>query len=98
MKFKPIFDRVVIKPEVESVLGCGIVLPETSLEKPQTGVVVAVGDGESLDNNKTDMKVSVGDRVLFSKYAGVEIKLNEENYIVLRQLDILGVYYDREED
>ena len=99
MKFKPLFDRVVIKPEIEeNVVRCGIVLPETSQEKPQTGIVVAVGDGENIDNDKNQMKVKNGDKVLFSKYAGVEIKLDGENYIVMRQLDILGVFDDREEN
>lgn len=99
MNFKPLFDRVVIKPEVdEKVAGCGIVLPETSQEKPQIGRIVAIGDGESMDNDKNQMKVSVGDKVLFSKYAGVELKLANENYIVMRQLDIIGVFDDREEN
>ena len=64
MNFKPLFDRVVIKPEVEKhVANCGIVLPETSQEKPQVGTVIAVGDGESMDNDKNQMKVNIGDRV-----------------------------------
>ena len=99
MNFKPLFDRVVIKPEKdEKIASCGIVLPETSQEKPQIGIVVAVGDGENIDNDKSNMKVEVGDRVVFSKYAGVEIKLDDENYIVMRQLDIIGVFDDREEN
>ena len=99
MKFKPLFDRVVIKPEVdEKIANCGIVLPETSQEKPQIGTVVAIGDGESMDNDKNQMKVSIGDRVVFSKYAGVELKIDNENYIVMRQLDIIGVFDDREEN
>lgn len=99
MNFRPLFDRVVIKPEVnESVANCGIVLPETSQEKPQTGVIVAIGDGENMDNDKTNMKVAVGDRVLFSKFAGVNLKIENENYIVMRQLDILGVFDDRKEN
>jgi len=99
MNFKPLFDRVVIKPEIDKkIVSCGIVLPETSQEKPQIGVVVAVGDGESMDNDKTKMKLKVGERVLFSKYAGVELKLEDENYIVMRQLDVIGVFYDRKEN
>ena len=99
MKFKPLFDRVLIKPEIEeNVAQCGIVLPETSQEKPQTGIVVAVGDGENIDNDKNQMKVKNGDKIIFSKYAGVEIKLDGENYIVMRQLDILGVFDDRKEN
>ena len=99
MHFKPLFDRVVIKPEIdEHIANCGIVLPETSQEKPQIGTIIAIGDGESMDNDKNQMKVKVGDRVIFSKYAGVEIKLEGENYIVMRQLDIIGVFDDRKED
>ena len=99
MYLKPLYDRVVIKPEFEEKLsGCGIVLPETSQEKPQMGTVVAVGDGENIDNDKCEMKVKIGDRVVFSKYAGVELKLDDENYIVMRQLDIIGVFDDREEN
>ena len=99
MYFKPLFDRVVIKPEKEEKFAsCGIVLPETSQEKPQIGFVVAIGDGENMDNDKNHMKVKVGDRVVFSKYAGVELKLDGENYVVMRQLDVIGVFDDREED
>lgn len=92
MKLKPLFDRVVILPEiVDKVSECGIVLPETSQDRPQVGKVVAVGDGENIDNDKSGMKVCVGDRVLFTKYAGVEINLDEKKYIVMRQVDIIGV-------
>ena len=99
MHFKPLFDRVVIKPEIEEKLSsCGIVLPETSQEKPQIGTIVAVGDGENMDNDKNKMKVKVGDRVVFSKYAGVELKLDGENYVVMRQLDVIGVFDDRKEN
>ena len=99
MHFKPLFDRVVIKPEKEEMLSsCGIVLPETSQEKPQIGTIVAIGDGENMDNDKNKMKVKVGDRVVFSKYAGVELKLDDENYIVMRQLDVIGVFDDRKEN
>lgn len=93
MKFKPIFDRVLIKPqENQTMSSSGIILPQTSQERPQIGVLVAVGDGENLDAVKTEMRVREGERVLFSKYAGVEIKLDDELYIVLRQVDILGVF------
>lgn len=95
MKFKPLFDRVVVEPNQKTnITNSGIVLPETSQERPQTGVVVAVGDGENLDNQKVEMKVKIGDRILFNKYAGNELKLDEKNYVVLRQIDIIGVYND----
>lgn len=95
MKIKPLYDRVVIEPNKdENITKFGIVLPETSQERPQTGVVVAVGDGESVDNDKKGMKVSVGDKVLFNKYAGVELKLDGTTYIIMRQIDIIGVIND----
>lgn len=99
MKFRPLFDRVVIKPvENKTTANSGIILPETSQERPQIGVIVAVGDGENMDNDKTTMKVQIGDRVIFNKYAGVNLKLEEENYLVVRQLDIIGVFDDRKEN
>ena len=95
MNFKPLFDRVVVEPnQKENITNAGIVLPETSQERPQTGVVVAVGDGENLDNQKVEIKVKIGDKILFNKYSGNELKLNDKNYIVLRQIDIIGVYND----
>ena len=92
MNLKPLYDRVVIEPNREENIVHGIVLPETSQERPQTGVIIAVGDGESVDTDKTDMKVKVGDRVLFDKYAGVELKLDGKVYVVMRQIDIIGVF------
>lgn len=95
MNIKPLFDRVIIKPDTESnITKSGIVLPQTSQERPQTGVVVAVGDGENLDGQKTEMRVSVGDKVVFNKYIGVEIKIDDISHIVLRQIDIIGVIND----
>ena len=95
MNFKPLFDRVVIEPfENESVSKSGIVLPNTSQERPEIGKVVAVGDGENFDGVKTEIKVKIGDKILFEKYAGIEIKIDEKKYIVLRQIDIVGVFND----
>ncbi len=95
MNFKPLFDRVVVDVEMqENVSKAGIVLPQTSQERPQIGVVVAIGDGENFDCNKTDMRVKIGDKILFEKYAGTELKLNEKTYLVLRQIDIIGVFND----
>lgn len=95
MKVKPLFDRVIICPETETnVTKTGIVLPETSQERPQTGKVVAVGDGENLDGQITNMRVKVGDCVIFNKYIGTEIKIDEVDYVVLRQIDIIGVIDD----
>ncbi len=95
MKFKPLFDRVVIDPCVEdSMSKSGIMLPQTSQERPQIGIVVAVGDGENFDCNKTEMRVKVGDKILFEKYAGNELKIEGKTFMVLRQIDIIGVFND----
>ena len=95
MNFKPLYDRVLIDPETEeNVSKSGIVLPQTSQERPQFGVVVCVGDGENFDGVETKIKVKVGDKIMFEKYAGNELKLNEKTYIVLRQIDIIGVFND----
>lgn len=95
MKFIPLFDRVVIQPELEeSVSKSGIVLPQTSQERPQIGRVVAVGDGENFDCNKTEMRVKIGDKIFFEKYAGTELKMEGKTYIVMRQIDIIGVFND----
>ena len=97
MNFKPLFDRVVVDPEIdENKTKAGIVLPQTSQQRPQIGVVVAVGDGENFDCTKTEMRVKIGDKILFEKYAGTELKLEEKTYIVLRQIDIIGVFNDWE--
>lgn len=96
MNLKPLFDRVVIEPIREENIVHGIVLPETSQERPQVGIVVAVGDGENIDSDKVGMKVSVGDKVLYNRYAGAEVKLEGKTYIVMRQIDVVGVFDDRE--
>ena len=95
MNFIPLFDRVVVLPNFdENISKSGIVLPETSQERPQTGEVVAIGTGENFDGNKTEMKVKIGDKILFQKYSGNELKIEGKIYIVLRQIDIIGVFND----
>lgn len=97
MNFKPIFDRVVINPNYEeNKTKSGLILPETSQERPQIGKVVAVGEGENFDYVKCEMKVKIGDIVLFNKYAGTELKIDKKTYLVLRQIDIIGVMNERE--
>lgn len=99
MKIKPLFDRVVISPNVEqNSTKSGLVLPETSQERPQIGKVVAVGDGENMDNMECKMKVKIGDVVVFNKYAGTELKLEGKTYIIMRQIDIIGVLNEREDN
>src|SRR5690606_7810844 len=93
MKLVPLGDRVVVKAvEQEERTKGGIVLPDTAKEKPQEGEVLAVGTGRLLDSGeRVPLEVQVGDRVVFSKYGGTEIKLEGEEYIILRESDILAV-------
>ena len=92
MKLVPLGDRVVLKQLVaEETTKSGIVLPGQSKEKPQQAVVIAVGPGGTVDGKEVKMEVKVGDQVIYSKYAGTEVKLDEEEYIVVKQNDILAI-------
>ena len=92
MKLVPLGDRVVLKQLVaEETTKSGIVLPGQSKEKPQQAEVVAVGPGGVIDGKEIKMEVKVGDQVVYSKYAGSEIKLEDEEYIIVKQNDILAV-------
>ena len=90
---KPLGDRVIVKArEKDEMTKSGIVLPDTASEKPQEGSVLAVGPGRVLDNGKrVEMDVKPGDKVLFAKYAGTEVKLDGEDYLVIRETDLLAV-------
>ncbi len=90
---RPVGDRVVVKPAArEEVTKSGIVIPDTAKEKPQEGVVIAVGNGRLLDNgDRSPIDVQKGDRVLFAKYGGTEFKLDGEEYLVLKENDILAI-------
>ena len=90
---KPLGDRVVVKPKrKDEMTSSGIVLPETSSEKPQEGTVLSPGPGRVLDSGKrVEMDVKVGDSVLFAKYAGTELKLDGDDYLVIRESDLLAV-------
>ena len=92
-KIHPVGDRVVVKPAAkEEVTRSGIVIPDTAKEKPQEGFVVAVGSGKLLDNgNRVPLEIKEGDRVLYAKYGGTEFKLDGEEYLVLRESDVLAV-------
>ncbi len=92
-KIRPVGDRVVVKPAAkEEVTKSGIVIPDTAKEKPQEGTVVAVGSGRLLDNgDRAVIDVREGDRVLFAKYGGTEFKLDGEEYLVLKENDILAI-------
>lgn len=92
MTIKPLADRVVIKAvEVEETTKSGIILAASAQEKPQIAEVVAVGPGGMVDGKETEMYVKVGDKVITSKYSGTEVKLDKEEYTIVRQGDILAV-------
>jgi chaperonin GroES len=93
MKIRPLQDRVIVKriAEEEKTKG-GIIIPDTAKEKPQEAKIVAVGKGKTNDDGKTiPLQVKVGDRILFSKYSGSEIKIDGEEHLIMREEDILGV-------
>lgn len=91
--FKPLHDRVVVeRVEAEEKTASGIVLPGSASEKPDMGVVIAVGDGKILDTGaKIAMNVKKGDKVIFGKYSGQTVKLESKEYLVMREDDILGI-------
>jgi chaperonin GroES len=93
MNVKPLGDRVLVQPvEAEEVKKGGIIIPDTAKEKPQEGKIVAVGAGKRDDNGKLiPMDVKKGDRVLYSKYGGTEIKIEGKEYLIMREDDILGI-------
>lgn len=92
MKIRPLFDRVVIKScEVEETTKSGLILTGNAKEKPQMAEVIAVGPGGVVDGKDVTMSANVGDKVIYSKYAGNEVKLDGEEYIIVRQSDILAV-------
>jgi chaperonin GroES len=92
-KIRPVGDRVVVKPAAkEEVTKSGIVIPDTAKEKPQEGTVIAVGNGRLLDNgDRAPIDIREGDRVLFAKYGGTEFKLDGEEYLVLKENDVLAI-------
>ena len=92
MKLVPLGDRVVLKQSVaEETTKSGIVLPGQNKEKPQQAEVVAVGPGGTIDGKEVKMEVKVGDNVIYSKYAGTDVKIEEEEFIIVKQSDILAV-------
>ena len=94
MKIRPLHDRVLVKriDLGDKTSAGGIIIPDTVKEKPQEGEVVAVGPGKMLEDGKVQpMNVKAGDKILFGKYAGTEVKLDDEDYLIMREDDILGV-------
>ncbi|MCL2122439.1 MAG: co-chaperone GroES [Clostridiales bacterium] len=93
LKIKPLGDKLVVKPvSAEQKLASGIFIPDTAAEKPQQGEVLAVGSGRILENGtRVPMEVQVGDKVLYSKYSGTEIKIDEEDLLILNERDIHAI-------
>jgi len=93
MNIRPLYDRIVVKrlEEKETVQG-GIIIPDTAKEKPQEGEVVAVGKGKRLEDGKlVPLDLKVGDRILFGKYSGSDIKLDGDEYLIMREDEVLGI-------
>jgi chaperonin GroES len=92
-KFKPLQDRILVKRlEEKEVKKGGIIIPDTAKEKPQEGEVIAIGPGKVTDDGKLQpMSVKVGDKILFGKYSGSEVKLGDDEYLIMREEDVLGI-------
>ena len=93
MKVRPLYDRIVVRriEEKETAKG-GIIIPDTAKEKPQKGEILAVGNGKILDNGtKVALDVKVGDKILFGKYSGTDIKIDGQEYLILREDEVLAV-------
>ncbi len=95
-KIRPLSDRVVVEPrEIETRTAGGIVIPDTAdKDKPIQGTIIAIGTGRFVDGKMLPLQVKVGDKVLFGKYAGTNIKLDTQEYLVMREEDIMGVLED----
>jgi len=93
MKFRPLHDRVVVKRiDAEEKTAGGIIIPDTAKEKPQEGEVVAVGAGKMEKGRRIPLDVKVGDRILFGKYTGSDIKIDDQEYLILREEEILAKF------
>ena len=92
MKIQPLHDRVIVKrTEEEGKTKGGIIIPDTAKEKPQEGIITAVGSGKTEDGKKIALEVKTGDRVLFSKYAGTEITIEGEEHLIMKEDDIIAI-------
>ena len=92
MKVRPLGDKLVVKvKEEEAKTSSGIVLPDSAQEKPQQGEVIAVGSGEVIDGKKVPLDVRVGDQVIYSKYSGNEVKVEGEQFLIIKQSDVLAI-------
>jgi chaperonin GroES len=89
---KPLSDRVLVRPiEAEEKTSTGIIIPDTAKEKPQRGTVIAAGPGKVENGNKIDISVKKGDEILYGKYSGTEVTLEGEEFLIMRESDILGI-------
>lgn len=97
VNFVPLGDRIVIKPlDTEGVTSSGIVLPDTAKEKPQEGEIVAAGSGRVNDDGKRiPLELAVGDRIIYSKYSGTEYKDGDDEYLIIRESDVLAKFSDK---
>ena len=93
VRIQPLGDRVIVKPlEAKEARKGGIIIPETVKEKPQEGEIVAAGKGKTTEDGKlVAMELKVGDKVLYGKYSGTEIKINDEDFLIMREEDVLGI-------
>ncbi len=91
-KLTPLADRVVVQPQdAEETTSGGLIIPDTAKEKPQKGTVISVGPGKVEDGKKVEMTVSKGDTVLYGKYSGTEVTIDDEDLLIMRESDILGI-------
>jgi len=89
---QPLADRVLVRPDVaEETTSSGIIIPDTAKEKPQRGTVIAAGPGKVENGTKVEMSVKKGDKILYGKYSGTEISLDGEDFLIMRESDILGI-------
>jgi chaperonin GroES len=92
VRIQPLGDRVIVKPlEAKEIRKGGIIIPETAKEKPQEGEIIAAGKGKMEEGKLIAMELKVGDKVLYGKYSGTEIKLNDEEFLIMREEDVLGI-------
>ncbi|MBI5743029.1 MAG: co-chaperone GroES [Elusimicrobia bacterium] len=92
IKIQPLGDRIIVKvSEPKEIKKSGIIIPETAKEKPQEGLVVATGKGKTEDGKLVPMEIKTGDTVLYGKYSGTEIKINDEEYLIMTESDVLGI-------
>ncbi len=92
MNVKPLADRVIVKPsETQEEKKGSIIIPDTAKEKPQQGEIIAVGPGKMVEGKREEMEVKIGDKVLYGKYAGTEVTIDDEEYMIMRESDILAI-------